>query len=176
MHLINEQIKAPKVMLLDSDGAKLGQFLLKDALKKAQEKQLDLVQLAEKQDMVICKIMNYESWLYHRQKEKHKQELKNRGHEIKIMQFRPVIGDNDFNLKIKKITEFLEDNHRVKIVIKFKNYRESTMQDLNNKFIEKILNSIETVGTLDSKINSSGKDLFFIIKPSRKPTQKVKFN
>lgn len=172
--MLNEHIKLHKVLLLDTEGQKLGEFTINEALKKAQEQQLDLMQVGVNQDIAICKILNYESWLYHEQKKKHKQEFKNRSQEMKSMQFRPAIGDNDFNLKTKKIAEFLEENHKVKIVIKFKSYRESTMKDLNNDFIEKLLNSVESVGALDGKVNFGGRDLSFILKPSKKPALKAK--
>ena len=173
-HLVNQQIKASRVMLLDSDGSKIGEMSIREALNKAYEEELDLMQVGQNQDMAICKILNYESWLYHEQKKRHKQEFKNRSQEMKSMQFRPVIGDNDFNLKIKKVSEFLEDNHKVKIVIKFKTYRETTMQELNQEFVDKILSSVEEVGSLDGKVNMGGKDMSFILKPSKKPVPKVK--
>lgn len=173
-HLVNEQIKANRVMLLDTDGNKLGEISFREALNKAYEQQLDLMQVGANQDVAICKILNYESWLYHEQKKRHKQEFKNRSQEMKSMQFRPVIGDHDFNLKIKKVAEFLDENHKVKIVIKFKSFRETTMQDLNQEFIDKILSSVEEVGALDGKVNIGGKDMSFILKPSKKPAPKAK--
>lgn len=173
-HLVNEQIKASRVLLLDTDGNKLGEMSLREAMYKANEQELDLMQVGSNQNLAICKILNYESWLYHENKLKQKQEFKNRSQEMKSMSFRPVIGDNDFNLKIKKVTEFLTDNHKVKITVKFKSFRETTMHDLNNEFVQKILNTVEECGALDSKINIGGKEINFILKPSKKPTPKVK--
>jgi len=173
-HLVNEHIKASSVMLLDTEGNKLGQFSLKEALNKAFQEELDLMQVGMNQDMAICKIVNYESWLYHEKKKREKQEFKNRSQEMKSMSFRPVISDNDFNLKAKKVAEFLSENHKVKVVIKFKSYRESTMQELNKEFIDKILSTVEEVGALDGKVSFGGRDMNFILKPSKKPAPKVK--
>lgn len=174
MHLINEKIKAYSVMLLDTDGNKLGEFSLREALQKAYDQQLDLMQVGINQNTAICKILNYESWLYHEKKKRDKQEFKNRSQEMKTMSYRPVIGDNDFTLKTKKVVDFLTDNHKVKVVIKFKSYRESTMHNLNKDFIDKILSSIEEVGSLDGKVNFGGRDMNFILKPSKKPTPNPK--
>lgn len=173
-HLVNEHIKASSVMLLDTEGNKLGEFSLKDALQKAYDEQLDLMQVGMNQTMAICKILNYESWLYHEKKKREKQEFKNRSQEMKSISFRPVIGDNDFNLKARKVAEFLGDNHKVKVVIKFKSYRESTMQELNKEFIDKILSTVDEVGALDGKVSFGGRDMNFILKPSKKPAPKVK--
>jgi len=173
-HLINEQIRASRIMLLDTDGNKLGEMSFREAMNKAQNSQLDLMQVGNAQDVAICKILNYESWVYHEQKKRHKQEFKNRSQEMKIMQFRPVIGDNDFNLKLKKVSEFLTEHHKVKIVIKFKNFRETTMHDLNKEFVNKIITGVEEIGSLEGRVTFGGREMNFILSPAKKPTPKVK--
>lgn len=173
-NLINQQIQSFRVMLLDNDGNKLGEFPLREAIYKAQSQNLDLMQVGQNQDTAICKILNFESWLYHENKNKQKQEFKNRSQEMKSMTFRPAIGDNDFNLKMKKINEFLKENHKVKIIIKFKSFRETTMKELNNLFIQKIVKSIEDNGSLDSQVNFGGRDINFLLKPTKKITPKIK--
>ncbi len=171
-HLINEQIRSPKVLLLDTEGGKIGEMPYRDAMKIAQEQEMDLMQVGQAKDLAICKILNYSKWLYHEQKKKHKQEVKNKSQDMKSMQFRPNIGEHDFQLKIKKVSEFLVDNHKVKIVIKFKNYRESVMHDLNKQFIDKLIASIQEVGSLDGKVNNGGREISFILKPFKKQSVK----
>lgn len=172
-HLLNRQIKASKVLLLDQDGEKVGQMTINEALQKAVEQELDLMQVGQKEDLAICKIINYESWLYHENKKKQKQEFKNRAHEVKSINFRPVIGDNDFSLKMKKIEEFLADNHKVKVAIKLKS-REGTMKAVNDAIIKRIMDSLESKGALDSKINWSPREINFIVKPEKKAVPKMK--
>lgn len=172
-HLLNRQIRANRVMLLDKEGEKLGEMPISEALQKAYEQELDLMQVGQNKDVAICKIINYESWLYHENKKKQKQEFKNRAHEIKSMQFRPVIGENDFQLKIKKIEDFLEENHKVKIVIKLKS-RESAMKSVNDAIVQKIIDNLAEKGTLDSKVSWSFKEINFIMKPEKKIAAKMK--
>lgn len=155
-------------MLLGADGEKLGTYSLKDALAKADNEELDLMQLGFNGDVAICKILNYSSWLYHEQKKKHKQELKNKGHDLKCMNFRPGIGDNDFTRNIKKVEEFLGEQHKVKISVKFKSYRESMMADINKQFVDKIIDTLSANAELDGKINTGGRDINFILKPAKK--------
>lgn len=171
-HLINEQIRSPKVLLLNTEGGKIGEMPFREALKIAQEQEMDLMQFGQAKDMAICKILNYSKWLYHEQKKKHKQEVKNKSQEMKSMHFRPSIGEHDFQLKTKKVSEFLTENHKVKVVIKFKNYRETVMHELNNQFIEKLISSVQEVGVLDGKINNGGKEISFILKPFKKQSVK----
>lgn len=167
-HLLNHQIRSEKVILLDQDGHKVGEMSSREALRKASEQNLDLMQVGVNDNIAICKILNYESWLYHENKKKQKQEFKNRSHEIKTMPFRPVIGEHDFQLKLKKVVEFLENQHKVKISIKFNSFRESSMKELNGEFVKKIIEHLEQFGALDSKINYAPKEISFIIKPQQK--------
>lgn len=171
-HLINEQIKTAKVLLLNTEGGKIGEMPYREAMKIAQEQEMDLMQVGQAKDLAICKILNYNKWLYHEQKKKHKQEVKNKAQEMKSMHFRPNIGEHDFQLKIKKVSEFLVENHKVKVVIKFKNYRESVMHELNQQFIDKLIATIQEVGSLDGKINNGGREISFILKPFKKQSVK----
>jgi translation initiation factor IF-3 len=172
-HLLNRQIKATRILLLGQDGEKLGEMAFNDALQKASEQELDLMQVGQNKDIAICKIINYESWIYHENKKKQQQEFKNKAHEVKNMQFRPVIGDNDFQLKMRKIEEFLAKNHKVKIVIKLKS-REATMKSVNDALIQKITEGLADKGTLDTKISWSFKEINFIVKPEKKVAAKMK--
>lgn len=172
-HLLNDQIKLEKVLLLGEDGEKLGEMSLREALYHANEKKLDLMQVGENKNIAICKILNYNSWLYHETKRKQKQEFKNRSQEMKTINFRPVTDDNDFNLKIKKIGEFLDDNHKVKVVLKFRS-REASMKEVNNAVVQKIISSLDNKAVLDSKISSGFKEINFIVKPEKKAVAKVK--
>lgn len=171
--LLNNAIKAQKILLLDQEGEKLGEMSRIEALNRARNEELDLMQVGESPNFAICKIVNYQSWKYHEDKKRQKQEFQNRSHELKTMNFRPVTGDHDFLLKIKKIQEFLEDNHKVKICIKLKS-RESSMKSVNDEVIQRIQESLQEVGILDSKVSWTYKEINFIMKPNKKPAMKVK--
>ena len=171
--LLNNAIRAQKILLLDQEGQKLGEMSRIEALNRARNEELDLMQVGESPNFAICKIVNYESWKYHEDKKRQKQEFQNRSHELKTMNFRPVTGEHDFLLKIKKIHEFLEDNHKVKICIKLKS-REATMKEVNDEVVQRIQTHLQDVGILDSKINSSYKEINFILKPYKKPVVKAK--
>lgn len=172
-HLINRQIRSPRVMLLDQTGEKIGDYSFLEALKKAEEQELDLMQVGQKDNIAICKILNYESFLYHQKKKKDKEDFKNRAHDLKSIQLRPATDDHDFDLKMKQTKEFLQKDHKVKIVVKLKN-REGTMKEQLDALITKILDSTSEIGELDSKITTSPKEINFIMKPAKKLTPKMK--
>lgn len=171
--LLNNAIKAQQILLLDQEGQKLGEMSRIEALNRARNEELDLMQVGESPNFAICKIVNYQSWKYHEDKKKQKQDFQNRSQELKTINFRPVTGEHDFLLKIKKIQEFLEDNHKVKVCIKLKS-REAYMKSVNEEVIQKIQESLQDVGSLDSKVSFSHKEINFIVKPSKKPAIKMK--
>lgn len=168
-HIINEAIKAKKVLLLGTEGEKIGEYTLGDALKATSNQDLDLMQVGENGDIAICKAVNYSSWLYHENKKKQKQNFKNRSHETKQIQFKPAIGLHDYELKIKKMESFLNNQHKVKVVIIYKS-REKNVEEL----IKKITESIKEFGDFDSSINRGVKEINFIVKPIKKNQLKNK--
>ena len=172
-HLLNNQIRANKIMLLDEAGEKLGEFSYHEAMKQADEQQLDLVQFGLNKDTAICRVLKYDSWIYHENKRKQKMEFNNRSQEMKAMNFRPGIGDNDFQIKVKKINEFLNEGHRVKIIIKLKS-REFTMKAVNDILVQKITEGLKETAGLDSKISWSPKEINFMLKPDKRQAPKPK--
>jgi translation initiation factor IF-3 len=165
-HLINNQIKSNKIILLQ-EGSKPIEMNFHEAMNQARADNLDLMQVGTNEDKAICKILNYDSWLYHEKKKKEKQDFKNRSSELKGMWFRPSTGQHDFDLKIKKISEFLSDGHKVKISLKMER-REATMKSLNEAVIDKIINALNEVASVDGKISWGGREATFIVKAEKK--------
>lgn len=165
--LVNYDIKSPRVLIIKEDGEKLGEMSFKEAIRQAQDSGLDLMQVGEGRDRVaICKMLNYGAWKYHEEKRRKKQEFQNRAQEVKSMNFRPVTDNHDFQLKIKKIQEFLAKNHKVKILIKLKG-REGSMKELNELIVKKIIESLNSSAALDSKISWGYKEINFVVKPNK---------
>lgn len=159
---------------MDEKGEKIGDYALKDALKLANEQELDLMQVGVNNETAICKMLKYDSWLYHQKKKQDKENFKNRGGDVKNIQLRPVTGEHDFQLKMKQAAKFLDENHKVKFTIKFKNYRETMMTELNNGTVEKVVEFLSEKGEIDGKINQGQKEINFLVKPSKKPVNNLK--
>ncbi len=104
--------------VVDENGEFLGILNKQDAIVKAQEKGLDLIEIAPNANPPVCKIMSYSKYKYEQSKKDREANKKNRHKEIKEIRFKPFIGIGDYNNKINKIKEFLGDHHRVKIVIR----------------------------------------------------------
>ena len=136
--VINHQIKATEVRLIDSEGKQLGIVPLGDALKKAQEDKLDLVQITDKATPPVCKITDYGKYLYQLQKKEKKTQ---KSSEIKGIRLRFNISDHDMGIRIKKAVQFLNEGNKVKVDMILRG-REKRLSDFAknkmNKFIENL--------------------------------------
>lgn len=171
--ILNNDIKATRVMLFDKEGEKVGQMSIAEAKSRAEALDLDLMQLNETKEFTVVKMLNYDSWRYHEEKKRHKQEVKNRSQEMKEIQFSPVIGDHDFDVKAGKCIEFLEAGHKVKVFLKLKG-RQHNNRVGNDDVIKKIKDTLSVYGVLDGQLKSEGKGMAFIIRPEKKVEVKVK--
>ncbi len=134
---INEQIKAPNIIIIDDDKKNLGTFSRKRALEIAEERELDLVQIAYNPDEMIStvRLTDYGKYMYQKDKEEKEKKKQQKGKEMKEVKISYAIGDNDLNLKMRKMEEFLTSWINVKISIRLK-WRERIYAD---KALEKIM-------------------------------------
>jgi len=134
---INEQIKAPNIIIIDDDKKNLGTFSRKRALEIAEERELDLVQIAYNPDEMIStvRLTDYGKYMYQKDKEEKGKKKQQKGKEMKEVKISYAIGDNDLNLKMRKMEEFLTSWINVKISIRLK-WRERIYAD---KALEKIM-------------------------------------
>ena len=117
---INEDIKAKEVRLVKEDGEQMGVVDIETAMKAARDENLDLVELVPEAKPPVCKIMDYKHFLYD-QKQKAKEAKKNQKQtQLKEMKLRPSTEEADYQVKLRKIISFLENQDKVKISIRFR--------------------------------------------------------
>lgn len=173
--LINGQIKDSKVMLFNKEGEKVGIVPTYEARKMAENDDLDLVQVAKTADgLPVCKIINYGAWQFKENKQRHMQDLKNKGMEMKEMWISPAIGENDLKIKMKKCEEFLTSGHKVRILLKVakgkkEQYRLIQNKELSYNLVNNALKMLEEVSTIDTPVKGGpGGSLSVILKPTVK--------
>lgn len=142
---VNDQIRISPVMVVDSTGKNLGVISLDQAKKLARDVELDLVEVAAQSRPPVCRIMDYGKFKYEQSVKDKKRHHKNS--QLKEIRLRPNIGEHDLDVKIKKITEFLEDGDKVQVRLRFKGNRELSHKDLGFAIIDKILKAVENIGT-----------------------------
>ncbi len=145
---VNERIRAKNVRVVDPEGKQLGVLSTEDALKQAYGFNLDLVEIAPKENPPVCKIMNYGKYLYELKKKEKETKKKQASSQLKEVRFTSRIGEHDYQTKVKHIKTFLEHGHRVRISLMFRG-REITHRQLGDKLIEKILEDIKDVGKVE---------------------------
>lgn len=158
--LINNQIRVPEVRVIDSNGKQLGVFGLEEALRIAKEKNLDLIQITEKVEPPVCKILDYGKYLYW---EKKKEKSAKTG-EIKNIRLTFKISDHDLMIQAKKAENFLKKKHKIRIEMILRG-REKKLTAFAEEKIKKILEFLGGISCLniERELKREGKGLTIII-------------
>ena len=157
--VINHQIKSEEVRLIDSDGKQLGIVSLSEALKKAQEQNLDLVQVTDKATPPVCKIADYGKYLYQLQKKEKKTQ---KSSEIKGIRLRFNISDHDMGIRIKKAVQFLNKGDKVKIDMVLRG-REKRLSDFAKNKVQKFIENLNKEVPIKQEALKKGNRGFSIV-------------
>jgi translation initiation factor IF-3 len=159
---INEQIKASKVQVIDDQGEKRGVMSIHDALDLAYDKKLDLVLVAPNAEIPVCKIMNYGKYKFEQSKKEKEAKKKQKTFEIKEIRITPNIEQHDFEFKLKNAQRFIEDGNKVKITVRFRG-REMNYVKLGEQVLNKFIEALTEVATVEKKPLLEGKNMFIIL-------------
>ena len=163
-HRLNERVRAPQVRLIDEEGKLIGVMSSFSALNVAKDKGLDLVEIHEKSDPPICKIMDYGKWKFENKK-KEKQNKKNQSKVlIKEIQMRPRTDEGDIKIKLEKAKEFLAMGHKVKINLRFFG-REMAHKELGFKLLKSVEQRLADVASPEMPAKMERRTLFTILAP-----------
>ena len=160
----NNRINSSNVQVIDSDGENLGVLNLQEAIKKAKNKGLDLIEIAANVKPPVCKIMDIGKYKYDQQKKASKAKKNQKKVELKEIKLRPVTEVHDYTFKIKNARKFLAKGDKVKFTIKFKG-RELQHKNLGNDLMDKIKADMENVGKIELQPKFDGKQMIMVIQP-----------
>ena len=158
----NNRITSPDVQVIGSDGQNLGILNLNDAINRAKDVGLDLIEIAPNAKPPVCKIMDMGKFKYDAQKKANKAKKKQKKIELKEIKLRPVTEIHDYNFKIKNAQKFLTKGDKVKFTIRFKG-REFQHSSLGNDLMDKIKQDIEQIGRVELEPKFEGKQLIMVI-------------
>ncbi len=159
---INEQIQSANVRIV-GDNVTQDVYDIKKALQMANDMGLDLVEIG-KNNIPICKLVDYQKFLYDRKKRKSENDKKNFQPKIKELRFSPVIGDHDYDFKMKQGVDFLKEKHRVQITITFHG-RMITHIDKGYELVQRLATDLQEYGRLENKPKLEGKRMLIIFNP-----------
>jgi translation initiation factor IF-3 len=160
----NNEITATTVRLVDSDGAMLGVVNLREALARAVERGLDLVEISPNAEPPVCKILDYGKYKYEVQKRAHEAKKKQKVVEVKEIKLRPGIGENDYKVKLRSVIGFIEDGDKVRVSLRFRG-REITHQEIGMRLLERLQQDTESLAKVESSPKMDGKQLLMILAP-----------
>lgn len=161
---VNDQIRAREVRVVDNEGEQIGVMPLKKGLSLAEERDLELVEVAPQADPPVCKIMDYGKYKYEQAK-KAKEAKKNQNvMKTKEVQMSVNIEDHDFNTKVNMAKRFLNNKDKVKVSIRFRG-REISHKDLGYDLMDRFAEELEELGRVSSKPQLEGRNLLMFITP-----------
>lgn len=159
--------------MVDEKGEQIGVLTKEEALFKARQKGLDLVEVASNAKPPVCKIIDFKKFKYQEDK---KERIGRKGgpkQETKEIRFTPFIAQNDFNIRIERAKEFLEEGHKVKLTVKFMG-RQITRKEFGYNLIKKALEQLQTSAKIETEPKWQGKLLMTILAPLKKQSAKTK--
>lgn len=162
--MVNEGIRARELRLISDNGDQLGVKTKQEALKMAEDANLDLVLVAPKAKPPVAKIMDYGKYRFELQKKQREARKKQKVVNIKEVRLSPTIDTNDFNTKMKNARKFLSKGDKVKVSIRFKG-RAITHKDIGRDVLNRFVEATEDVATVESKAKMDGRSMFLMLAP-----------
>ena len=160
----NEDIRVPKVLLIDEHGEKQGIMPTSAAIEAAQEAGMDLVEVSPNADPPVCKILDYGKFRFQEQKKKNEARKKQKVVEIKEIKLRPNIDDHDYDVKAKAMHRFFEEGDKVKVTLRFRG-RELAHPELGMKLLQKVRADFEEETKVEYEPRMEGKQMIMILAP-----------
>lgn len=162
-HKTNQMIRVPKVRLV-GDNVEIGVYDTAVAQKMANDQELDLVEISPQADPPVCKIIDYNKFLYEKKKKEKEMKAKSKVSEVKEIRFTPNTDDHDFDFKSKHAENFLKDGNKVKAYVQFKG-RAIMFKERGELLLLKFAERLVEVGSLESMPKLEGKRMFAIFAP-----------
>ncbi len=161
---VNERIRAKAVRLIGSDGQQLGIMPTQEAMDKAVQEGLDLVEVAPNSDPPVCKIMDYGKYKYQTSKKQQEGKKKSKTLQLKEVRVRPHTDEHDLEFKIRNIKKFLEKKDKVKVTVLFKG-REMAYMDAGVALLSRVSQDVAELGTVEQSPTREGWRLTMVLVP-----------
>ena len=166
-HRTNRQIRVPEVRLIGLKGEQLGVVKTDDALRMAQEAEVDLVEVASSASPPVCRLLDYGKFRYSKQKKDAEAKKKQHVTQLKELRIRPGTDSHDVERQLKKAQEFLEDGQRVKFTLRFRG-REMAHQDLARGKLTSIANQLSEYGWVEIEPRTEGRVMHLVMAPGQR--------
>ncbi len=164
---VNRRIRVPRVLVIDDAGNKLGEFLTEDAIRLAEDRGMDLIEVAPGARPPVCKLGDYGQLKYERKKRAAIARKNQVQVQIKEVKLRPKTDDHDISVKVRHARRFLDDGNKVKVTVRFRG-RELAHRDIGAQQCLRVAKECEDLGVIESHPRMDGRQMFMIMAPLKR--------
>ncbi len=157
----------PEVRLAGEDNEALGIVSVAEALRLAEERGVDLVEIAPTATPPVCRLMDYGKFKYQEQKRSHEAKLKQKQIQIKEVKFRPATDEGDYQIKLRNLKRFLEEGDKAKVSLRFRG-REITHQEIGMRLLERVRDDLEAHAQVEQMPRLEGRQMIMVLAPRKK--------
>ena len=161
---VNRDIAVAQVRLIDEQGENLGVVSKDEAIERAEEAGMDLVEISPSAEPPVCKILDYGRFKYQDQKKKSEARKKQKTIDIKEIKMRPNIDQHDYDVKMRAINRFIADGDKVKVTMRFRG-REMVHQELGLKVLDRVRDQIDEVAKVEQFPKMEGRQMIMVVAP-----------
>jgi len=167
--LINEQIRFENVLVIGPNGEQLGLKTKGDALTLAEYAGFDLVLINSNANTPVCKLLDYNKYLYEKKKKKKESQKKQNVHNLEIKEYRlsPKIDKHDFDTKLRNVSKYLEKGHKIKVSIRFKG-REMAHTELGRDVMLRFAEALSEIAEIGQQPKLDGRNMLMLLVPKKK--------
>lgn len=152
--------------MIDTEGQQIGIVSLREAQEKAQQAELDLVEIVPTAKPPVCRIMDYGKFLFEQNKKQHAAKKKQKQVQIKEIKFRPGTEEGDYQVKLRNLIRFLEDGDKAKITLRFRG-REMAHQELGHGLLKRLETDLADYGIVEQQPKMEGRQMVMVIAPKK---------
>ncbi|AFY77017.1 MAG: translation initiation factor IF-3 [Hydrococcus sp. C42_A2020_068] len=163
---INERIRFPEIRVIDTDGSQLGIFTPSEALRMAEEKELDLVLVSETAKPPVCRIMDYGKYKFEQEKKAREAKKKQHTADVKEVKMRYKIDDHDYHVRVNQAQRFLKSGDKVKATITFKG-REIQHSHLAEELLNRLATDLQEVAEVQQAPKKEGRNMMMLLAPKK---------
>ena len=163
----NDEITHSEVRLVGADGEQIGIVGIEEALQKAGEDELDLVEIAPDAEPPVCRIMDYGKHIFEEKKRQAEARKKQKQTQVKEIKIRPGTEEGDYQVKLRNLKRFLEDGDKAKVTLRFRG-REMAHQELGLEMMQRIATDLDDLGAVEQEAKMEGRQMAMVIAPKKK--------
>jgi len=163
----NEEIEAAEVRVIDAEGEQAGVMSLASGIELAKDVGLDLVEVAPTAEPPVCRVMDFGKYLFEQNKKAQSAKRKQKHVHVKEIKFRPGTDEGDYQIKLRKLVEFLEFGDKTKITLRFRG-REMAHQELGAELLARVREDLKDYGVIEQMPQIEGRQMIMVMAPKKK--------